>query len=86
MAKQNKVTYRAVTRLENLPSAIDCVLWNGHFYQMEDNTVMEAMSYWCCVNALRGKLREDALLQPSFVNIMGMLIDLGVGVWERRDE
>ena len=35
---------------------------------------------------LRGKLREDALLQPSFVNIMGMLIDLGVGVWERRDE
>lgn len=53
---------------------------------MEDNTVMEAMSYWCCVNALRGKLREDVLLQPSFVNIMGMLIDLGVGVWERRDE
>ena len=82
MTKQNNVSYHVATSLESLPAAIDCVVWNGHFYQMTDNTVMEAMSYWCCVNALRGKLREDALLQPSFVNIMGMLVDLGVCAWE----
>lgn len=41
---------------------------------------MEAISYWCCVNALRNRLPENALLQPSLVNIMAMLIELGVAV------
>ena len=55
-------------------------MWDCHFYQMEDNPVMEAVSYWCCVNALRNRLPEDALLQPSLVNVMGMLIELGVAM------
>lgn len=37
---------------------IRSVLWNGHNYQMEDHCVMEALSYWCMVNSMRGTLLE----------------------------
>ena len=31
------------------------IIWNCHQYQMEDNVVMAAISYWCMVNAVRGR-------------------------------
>lgn len=55
---------------------------------MEDHCIMEAISYWCMVNAVRRNclrsfftleyLSPKAWLCPSFVNIMGMAIELGV--------
>ena len=38
------------------------VLWNGHNYQMEDHCVMEALSYWCMVNSMRGTAWRPSLL------------------------
>ena len=36
------------------------VVWNCHNYQMEDHCVMEALSYWCMVNSMRGIAGERA--------------------------
>ena len=33
---------------------IGTIVWDFHHYQMEDHVVMEAISYWCMVNCLRG--------------------------------
>lgn len=70
------------------PSEIGSVFWNFHHYQMEDHCVMEALSYWCMVNAVRGRnmvkflyieyCNPMAWICPSFVNIMAMVIELGV--------
>ena len=37
---------------------IRSVVWNCHNYQMEDHCVMEALSYWCMVNSMRGSALE----------------------------
>lgn len=29
------------------------IVWDCHHYQMEDHSVMAAISYWCMANALR---------------------------------
>lgn len=37
--------------------SIGTVVWDFHNYQMENHAVMEAISYWCMVNSLRGRKR-----------------------------